>query len=104
MGLSLAKQLMPPEKMFVSSAKFTILISWSTLYTFNSLSLSLKWVSTLVTATYRNMESGQQPKTSYMMKVNGLERRPFIFIFRLDIVLHDLYQVDDFVMEIEEWK
>ena len=28
MGLSLAKQLMLPEKMFVSSAKFTVLISW----------------------------------------------------------------------------
>ena len=29
MGLSLAKQLTSPQKMFVSSAKFTILISWS---------------------------------------------------------------------------
>ena len=28
-GLSLAKQLALPQKMFVSSAKFTILISWS---------------------------------------------------------------------------
>ena len=29
MGLSLANQLMSPEETFVSSAKFTILISWS---------------------------------------------------------------------------
>ena len=34
----------------------------------------------------------------------GSERRPFISIFRLNIVLHDSYQVDEIVMEIEEWK
>ena len=39
-----------------------------------------------------------------MMKVKESERRPFIFIFRLNIVLHDSYQVDEIVMEIEEWK
>ena len=44
MTLSLAKQMMSPQKMFVSSEKFTILISCS-LYTFNPLSLSLKCVT-----------------------------------------------------------
>ena len=29
MGLNLAKQLTSPQKMFVSSAEFTVLISWS---------------------------------------------------------------------------
>ena len=43
-------------------------------------------------------------KTTYMTRVKGSERRPFIFIFRLNIVLHDSYQVDEIVMEIEEWK
>ena len=30
--------------------------------------------------------------------------RPFILIFRLNIVLRDSYQTDEIVMEIEEWK
>ena len=49
------------------------------------------------------MESGQSCKTTYMMKVKGSERRPF-FIFRLNIVLRDLYQADEVVMEIEKLK
>ena len=43
-------------------------------------------------------------KTSYLTRVKGSERRPFIFVFRVNIVLHDSYQVDKIVMEIEEWK
>ena len=39
-----------------------------------------------------------------MTKEKGSERRPFIFIFRLNIVLHNSYQVEEIVMEIEEWK
>ena len=39
-----------------------------------------------------------------MIRVKGSERRPFISIFRLNIVLHDSYQADEVVMEIEEWK
>ena len=38
------------------------------------------------------------------IRVKGSERRPFIFIFRLNIVLRDSYQADEIVMEIEEWK
>ena len=39
-----------------------------------------------------------------MMRVKGSERRPFIFIFRLNIVQRNSYQTDEIVMEIEEWK
>ena len=38
-----------------------------------------------------------------MIKLNGSERRPFIFISRLTIQ-RDSYQSDEIVMEIEEWK
>ena len=48
--------------------------------------------------------SVQSCKTTYMTIVKGSETRPFIFIFRLNIVLHDSYQTDEIVMEIEEWK
>ena len=43
-------------------------------------------------------------KTTCMTKIKGSQRRSFIFIFRLNIILHDSYQVDEMVMEIEEWK
>ena len=39
-----------------------------------------------------------------MIRVKGSERRPFIFISRLDVVQQDSYQADEIVMEIEEWK
>ena len=39
-----------------------------------------------------------------MIRVKGSERRPFIFISRLNIVQRDSYQADEIVMEIEEWK
>ena len=39
-----------------------------------------------------------------MIRVKGSERRPFIFISRLNIVQHDSYQADEIVMEIEQWK
>ena len=58
---------------------------------------------TVVATTYRNMESRQSVcKTTYTTRVKGSERRPFIFTFRLNIVSHDSYQVDEIVMEIEE--
>ena len=58
----------------------------------------------MVATTYRNMESGQSCKITNMTRAKGSERIPFIFIFRLNIVLHDSYQADEIVMEIEEWK
>ena len=39
-----------------------------------------------------------------MIRVKGSERRPFIFISRLNIVQRDSYKADEIVMEIEEWK
>ena len=41
-------------------------------------------------------------KTTYITRVKGSERTHFIYIFRLNIVLHDSYQVDGTAMEIEE--
>ena len=76
----------------------------SCLYTFYLLSLSLKWVTVLVATTNRNMESGQSRKTTYMMRLKRSERRPFVFIFKLNVVLCDSFQADEIVMEIEEWK
>ena len=39
-----------------------------------------------------------------MIRVQWSERRPFIFISRLNIVQLDSYQVDEVAIEIEEWK
>ena len=39
-----------------------------------------------------------------MMRVKGSERRPFIFIFILNIALHDSYQADEIPMKVEEKK
>ena len=39
-----------------------------------------------------------------MMRVKRTERRPFIFIFNLNIVPLSLYHTDKILMEIEEWK
>ena len=39
-----------------------------------------------------------------MIRVKESERRPFIFISRLNIVQHNSYKSDEIVMEIEEWK
>ena len=54
---------------------------------------------------YNNIQKhGEQAvcKTTYMTMVKGSERRPFIFNFRLNIFLHDSYQVNEIVIEIEE--
>ena len=39
-----------------------------------------------------------------MIRVKVSERRPFVFISRLNIVQRDSYQTNEIVMEIEEWK
>ena len=61
------------------------------------------WVMTLVAnaTTYRNMKRWDDCKiTNKMVKTS--ERRPFIFSFRVNIVLRDSYQADEIVIEIEE--
>ena len=59
---------------------------------------------TLVATTFTNMESRQSCKITNMTRVKGLERRPIFLTFKMIIVLHDLYQADEIVMEIEGWK
>ena len=87
MGLSLAKQLMSQQKMFVISKVHYFNFLVSCLYTFNPLSLSLKWVVILVETKCSNMERGKSCK-----------------ITNLNIFLCDSYKADEIVMEIEEWK
>ena len=43
-------------------------------------------------------------RTTYMVRIKESVRRPFILIFRWNIVLHDSYQADEIVTEIKEWK
>ena len=78
----------------------------SCLYTFNLLSLSLKWVMILVEKTYREKRGEREKscKITNMIRVKGSEKRPFISISRLNIVQPDPYQADEIVMEIEELK
>ena len=104
MGISLAKQLMSLQEVFVISKVYYFGFLVPSLYTFNPLSLLLKWGMILVATTYRNMEKEKFCKTTNKIRVSGSERRPFILIFRLIIVLCDSYQTDEIVMEIEEWK
>ena len=51
--------------------------------------------------TYRNMKRWKYCKITNKM-VKGSERRPFIFSFRVNIVLRDSYQADEIVINIEE--
>ena len=104
MGLYLANQLMSPQKIMVISKVHYFDFLVSCLYTFNPLSLSLKWVMTLVETTYREKRREKSCKITNMIRVKGSERRPFVFISRLNIVQHDSYQADEIAMEIEEWK
>ena len=101
MGLCLAKHLMSPQKIIVISKVHYFDFLVSCLYTFNPLSLLLKWVMTLVE---RNVEREKSCKITNMIRVKVSERRPFIFISRLNIVQRDSCQADKIVMEIEEWK
>ena len=59
---------------------------------------------TLVETTYREKRGEREKscKLTNLMRVKGSERRPFIFIFRLNIVLCDSYQAGEIVMDIEE--
>ena len=50
------------------------------------------------------MDREKSFKITNMIRVKGSERRQFIFISRLNAVQQDSYQVDEIVMEIEEWK
>ena len=104
MGLSLRKLLMSPQKKWCHQQ--------STLFWFLGL-LSVHLESLVIIIEMggdlgcNNIQKyGEQAvcKTTYMTRVKGSERRPFTFIFRLNIILHDSYQVDEIVMKMEEWK
>ena len=109
MGLCLAKQLMSPQHSENNHRSkihyFDFLVSC--LYTFNPLSTHYHWNGWwpwLKQHTERNVEREKSCKITIMMRVNGSERRPFIFISRLNIVQRHSYQADEIFMEIEEWK
>ena len=50
------------------------------------------------------MERGNSCKVTDAIRVKGSERKPFIFISKLNVVQGDSYQADEIFMEIEEWK
>ena len=53
--------------------------------------------------TERNVE--REVLENYQLdEGKGAERKPFIFISRLNIVQRDSFHADEIVMEIEEWK
>ena len=90
-----------------SSTNFTILISWSPVCT-PLIPCHYHWKVWVMTSvanatTCRNTKRGKSCKI-INIRVKGSERRPFIFIFRLNIVLCDLHQADAIVIEIEERK
>ena len=82
MGLSLAKQLMSPQKMFVISKVHNFDFLVSCLYTFNPLSLSLKWVMTLVETTYREKRGEREVLQNYQHdKGKGVRKETIYFYF-----------------------
>ena len=86
MGLSLAKQLVSPQKMFVLNKVHYFDFLVFCLYTFNSLSLSLKWLMTLVATAYINMERGKSCGIANMIRVKGGQKGDHLFSF-LDLIL-----------------
>ena len=97
MGLCLAKQLMSPPKIIVIRKVLYFDFLISCLDTFNSLSLYHwnGWWPWLKQYTERNVEKEKSCKITNMIRVKGSERRPFIFISRLNIVQRDSYQTDE---------
>ena len=59
---------------------------------------------TLIQTTYREKRGEREVLQNYQHEKPASERRPFIFISRLNIVQHDSCQADEIVIEIEEWK
>ena len=100
MILTLAKQLMSPQKMF------TILILGSPVSK-PLISCHYYWIGWRLCCNNIQKHREQTTcKTTYMMRIKESERRLFFFflICRWNIVLHDSYQADEIAIEIEEWK
>ena len=105
MDLCLAKQLMSPQKIIVISKVHYFDSLISCLYTLNPLSLSLKWVMTLVETIYREERGEREVLQNYQHnKGKWVRKWTIIFIYRLNIVQLDSDQADEIIMEIEEWK
>ena len=82
MGLCLAKQLMSPQKIIVISKVHYFDFLVSCLYTFNPLSLSLKWVMTLVETTYREKHGEREVLQNYQHdEGKGVRKETIYFYF-----------------------
>ena len=81
----LSKQVISRKKMVVSSAKFTILISWSPICIHLILLMAfMKLASTSARIMYKSIENRHPWRTS-CIRVKGSDRRPFVLI--LDWIL-----------------
>ena len=81
------RQVVSHKKMVVSSAKFTILISWFAIcIPLLTLSILMKLKTTSITIMYNSMESRHPWQTRIMVKGSG--RGPFILILDLILVYH----------------
>ena len=105
-GLESGKAVDSPQKMFVINKVHYFDFLVSCLHTFNPLSLSLKSVGDDLGCKCNNIQKHEKREVlqNYQYKSKGVRRRPFIFNFRLNIVLRDSYQANELFMEIEEWK
>ena len=93
MDLSLAKMLMSPQKMF------SILISGSPVYAIIiEMGDDLGW--------NKIQKHGDQTVIQNYLhdEDKGVREETIFLIFRWNIGLHDSYQPDEIVTEIEEWK
>ena len=82
MALFLVKQLMSPQKIIVISKVHYFDFLVSCLYTFNPLSLSLKWVMTLVETTYREKRGEREVLQNYQHdKGKGVRKETIYFYF-----------------------
>ena len=79
MGLCLAKQLMSPQKIIVISKVNYFDFMVSCLYTFNPLSLSLKWVMTLVETTYKEKHGERKVLQNYQHDKGKWVRKETIY-------------------------
>ena len=80
-------QVISHKKMVVSSAKFTILISWSPIcIPLIILSVLMKLTSTSIAIMYNSMESRHPWRTRIIVK--GSDRRPFNLILDSMLVYH----------------
>ena len=82
MGLCLAKQLMSPQKIILISKVHYFDFLVSCFYTFNPLSLLIKWVMTLVETTHREKLGERELLQNYHHdKGKGVRKETIYFYF-----------------------